>query len=146
MAVMALALSSCQQNESKTNNASASVLPAGSELVETVHTPASPDAAVLSFEKSSHDFGKIKAGEKVHYDFNFTNTGKTPLIISSATATCGCTVPETPKEPIKPGESSVIKVIFDSTGKSGLQDKVITVASNGNPPSVEVHLTGEVTN
>lgn len=102
------------------------------------------NAPVIKFEKEMYAFGKITEGEKVHYDFKFTNTGKSPLIITSATATCGCTIPEPPKEPINPGKQGVIKVIFDSKGKLGLNDKVITINSNANPPQSMVHLVGEV--
>jgi hypothetical protein len=148
IAAAALVLSACQQSSTTAGSIDSINLsePAVNTKVDTTSsTPMSADAAVLTFENMSHDFGKIAAGEKVQYDFYFTNTGKTPLIITGATATCGCTVPETPKEPIQPGEKGVIKVVFDSTGKTGLQDKVITVTSNGNPSSVEVHLKGEVT-
>ncbi len=103
------------------------------------------NAAVMKFEKDAHDFGKIKTGDKVTYDFKFTNTGKSPLIITDATATCGCTKPEWPKTPVKPGESGVIHVTFNSAGKSGLQDKQITVTANTNPAQSRVHLVGEVT-
>ncbi len=84
----------------------------------------SDEAPVFKFEKESYDFGQITDGEKVSYDFKFTNVGKTPLIVTSATATCGCTVPDYPKEPIAPGAEGVIKVVFDSTGKPGMQNKV----------------------
>ena len=107
-------------------------------------TVSAENAPIIKFEKEMYAFGKITEGEKVHYDFKFTNTGKSPLIISSATATCGCTIPEPPKEPINPGKQGVIKVIFDSNGKLGLNDKVITVNSNANPPQSMVHLVGEV--
>jgi hypothetical protein len=98
----------------------------------------------MKFEKESHDFGKIKTGDKVNYDFKFTNTGKSPLIISEAHATCGCTIPEWPKAPVKPGESGIIKVTFNSAGKTGLQDKQITVTANTVPAQTMVHLIGEV--
>jgi len=103
------------------------------------------DAPVMKFEKDTHDFGKIKRGDKVTYDFKFVNTGKTPLIITDAVATCGCTKPEVPKAPIKPGESGNVHVTFDSAGKLGLQDKQITVTANTNPAQTRVHLIGEVT-
>jgi hypothetical protein len=102
------------------------------------------NAPVAKFEKESHDFGKIKEGDKVSYDFKFTNTGKSPLIITSARATCGCTTPTWPKAPVKPGESGVISVTFNSAGKSGLQDKQITVTANTQPAETMVHLIGEV--
>jgi len=103
------------------------------------------NAPTIKFEKETHDFGKIKAGEKVTYEFKFTNTGKSPLIIKDAIATCGCTKPEWPKTPIKPGEEGAVKVTFNSTGKMGLQDKQITVTANTNPAQSMVHLIGEVT-
>lgn len=135
----AAALSACQQSKS------ASVTDTAAATEKMTSTPVlSPDAPVISFEHGMYNFGKIKQGEKVHYDFKFTNTGKTPLIISNATATCGCTIPEIPKAPVKPGESGVIKVVFSSAGKMGMQDKVVTITSNGNPTTTEVHLIGEV--
>ena len=107
-------------------------------------TIANANAPVMKFEVESHDFGKAKAGDKVTYEFAFTNTGKSPLIITNATASCGCTVPEWPKEPVMPGKGGKIKVTFDSAGKSGLQDKQITVTANTNPARNMVHLIGEV--
>lgn len=101
--------------------------------------------ASLNFEKNNFDFGKIKQGEKVTHEFKFTNKGSEPLIISSATATCGCTVPEYPKEPIAPGAGGIIKVVFDSAGKSGMQHKVVTITANTTPAATEIYLTGEIT-
>lgn len=102
------------------------------------------DAPMIKFDKEVYNFGVITEGESVKYDYSFKNTGKTPLIITNAMATCGCTVPEYPTKPIKPGASGVIKVIFNSVGKIGLQDKIITIISNANPNSSTVHLVGEV--
>jgi hypothetical protein len=99
---------------------------------------------VMKFEFESHDFGKIKQADKTTYEFKFTNTGKSPLIITNATATCGCTTPEWPKVPLQPGESGKIKVTFNSAGKSGLQDKLVTITANTNPAQNMVHLIGEV--
>lgn len=115
----------------------------GSAAVANTTANAS-NAPVMKFDKETHDFGKIKMGDKVVYDFKFTNTGKSPLIITDATATCGCTKPEWPKDPIKPGESGAIHVTFDSSSKQGLQDKLITVTANTNPAQNSVHLIGEV--
>jgi hypothetical protein len=105
---------------------------------------ASNAAAAMKFEKETHDFGKIKSGDLVTYDFKFTNSGQAPLIITDAVATCGCTKPEYSKTPIKPGESSAIHVTFNSAGKVGLQDKQITITANTNPAQSRVHLIGEV--
>lgn len=99
---------------------------------------------VLKFDKEIYDFGKIKAGDKVSYDYSFVNTGKSPLIITDAVASCGCTIPSWPKKPINPGQKEAIKVIFDSAGKSGLIDKQITITANTAPAQTLVHLVGEV--
>jgi plastocyanin len=107
-------------------------------------TTVNANAPVMKFEFDSHDFGKVKAGDKVTYEFKFTNTGPSPLIITNATASCGCTVPEWPKEPIEPGQGGKIKVTFDSANKEGLQDKQITVTANTSPAQNVVHLVGEV--
>ena len=79
------------------------------------------------------DFGKIKEGENLDVSFRFKNTGSKPLVISNVTASCGCTVPETPKKPYAPGETGVIKASFNSTGKPGSQSKQVTVYANTNP-------------
>ncbi len=107
-------------------------------------TAVNANAPVMKFEFESHDFGKVKAGDKVTYEFKFTNTGASPLIVTNATASCGCTVPEWPKEPVQPGKGGIIKVTFDSANKEGLQDKQITVTANTTPAQNVVHLVGEV--
>jgi len=142
MATVAIALASCQQNAGKKADAISDTTTAATAA--TAATVPAADAAVISFEKDSYNFGNVTQGEKVYYSYKFKNTGKSPLIVLNATATCGCTVPEVPKEPVKPGDEGVIKVVFDSNGKQGLQDKVITVTSNANPAIAELHLTGEV--
>jgi uncharacterized cupredoxin-like copper-binding protein len=117
---------------------------AADSTVSKTTAVAPEDAAVISFESGMYNFGKINQGEKVNHEFKFKNTGKSPLIITNATATCGCTTPDIPKAPVKPGESGVIKVVFNSAGKMGMQDKIVTITSNGNPATTEVHLIGEV--
>jgi len=117
----------------------------GQGAVKTTDSAATAaNAPVMKFQYDNHDFGKIQEGDKVNYKFSFTNTGKTPLIISSAVASCGCTTPEWPKGPIKPGDGGLINVTFNSTGRKGLQDKMITITANTNPPQNVVHLIGEV--
>ena len=101
-------------------------------------------APVMTFAKESHDFGQVNEGDKVVFDFFFTNTGKSALIISSATATCGCTVPEYPKEPVAPGKTGIIHVVFNSAGKSGMQNKIITLTTNTFKGNEELHLVGNV--
>jgi hypothetical protein len=102
------------------------------------------NAPVIKFDNESYDFGKIKQGDKVSYTFKFTNTGKSPLIIRDAVASCGCTTPEWTRTPILPGNKGILSLVFNSAGKSGLQDKQITVTANTNPAQSMVHLVGEV--
>lgn len=117
-----------------------------SETVATASETSPADAPVFKFVKESFDFGQITMGEKVSYDFEFTNIGKSPLIITSATATCGCTVPEFPKEPVAPGAEGVVRVVFDSAGKLGMQNKVVTITANTVPETTELNILGNVVN
>jgi hypothetical protein len=102
------------------------------------------NAPVIKFDEEAFGFGKINQGDSVVHQFKFTNVGKSPLIITDAVATCGCTKPEWPKGPVQPGAGGVIKVTFHSVGKSGLQDKMVTITGNTVPAQNMVHLTGEV--
>jgi hypothetical protein len=95
---------------------------------------------VISFEKDFHDFKKLISGEQVSYSFKFKNTGKTLLIISNVSTSCGCAVSSFPKQPIKPGEEASIDVSFDSEGKHGLQTKIITVFTNTQPPTTTLRI------
>lgn len=97
---------------------------------------------VLTFAETKHDFGNIKQGDIVEHVFKFKNTGNAPLVIKQVDVTCGCTTPEWPKEPIAPGKSGTIKAVFNSAGKMGQQNKVITVQSNAlNAPTQVTILT-----
>ena len=100
--------------------------------------------AVFKFNEEEFNFGNIKQGESIMHDFEFTNTGKAPLIITNASGSCGCTVPEWPKEPIAPGAKGVIKVTFNSAGKQGVQDKTVTLQSNALQNPMVLHLKGNV--
>jgi FtsZ-interacting cell division protein ZipA len=88
---------------------------------------------VMTFKETEHDFGNIKSDKKVQHTFTFTNTGQAPLIIENATATCGCTVPEWPKEPVLPGKTGTIKVEYDPAGRTAQQSKQITITANTEP-------------
>jgi hypothetical protein len=92
--------------------------------------PADGKYPVMTFENAEHDFGTIAAGSKVNYSFQFKNTGEADLIITRAVGSCGCTIPEYPKTPIKVGESAKIDVSFNSAGKHGNQQKSVTISTN----------------
>ncbi len=111
---------------------------------QAVASEVNKNAAEFKFEVEEYNFGSIKQGESITYTFNFTNVGKEPLIITDASATCGCTIPEWSKESIKKGEKGSIKVTFNSTGKMGLQDKPVTIYSNAKTPQTIVRLKGNV--
>lgn len=100
--------------------------------------------AIIEFEQEVIEFGEITQGEIIEKTFRFKNVGKSDLIISSAQGSCGCTVPEWPKEPIKPGEEGVMNVKFDSNGKQGKQNKTITLVANTIPNTTVVALKGDV--
>ncbi|MBD3583938.1 DUF1573 domain-containing protein [Flavobacterium selenitireducens] len=103
----------------------------GPDLSKTKRVPpADGKYPALTFEELEHDFGKIVTGDKVTHVFKFKNTGEADLIISKAYGTCGCTVPEYPKEPLKPGASGEIKVSFNSSGKHGNQSKSVILETN----------------
>lgn len=99
---------------------------------------------VFSVADTTYDFGTIQENDVVQYNFRFKNTGSKPLIISSATSTCGCTVPQYPKEPVAPGEEGVLKVVFNSAGKSGRQFKPIFVTANTMPAHFNLKITCDV--
>lgn len=106
--------------------------------------PIIKDSTTVQLIDTIYNFGKAKEGEIVEYNYRFKNTGSKPLIVVKATASCGCTVPEKPDQPILPGETGFIKVKFDSKGRVGHADKKIMVISNANPAFPDMLLTGEV--
>lgn len=109
----------------------------------TTVAPVNPNAPDAVFEKDVLDFGTIEYDSDGNREFKFKNAGKEPLIIYSATGSCGCTVPTAPKEPIKPGESASIKVHYD-TKRVGSFEKTVTVSSNGKTPSKTLKIKGTV--
>jgi len=118
---------------------------------EDVDLPVDPDGQtdqkslpVMAFDKALHDFGDIKAGEKVSYSFRFVNRGRRDLIIQNASGSCGCTVPDFPKEPIPPGREGFIRVLFNSEGKNGIQEKQVTVLANTLPNTNEIRIKASI--
>jgi hypothetical protein len=105
---------------------------------------AAMDTTTVELIDSVYNFGKITEGEKVTFNFRFRNTGIKPLVISSTSASCGCTVPEKPERPVLPGETGYIKVVFNSRGKMGHNEKNITVIANTKPNFPVLLLKGDV--
>lgn len=107
----------------------------------TVNIDASGPA--IQFAQLEHDYGTILQGADGNCEFVFTNTGTEPLTLSNVRSSCGCTVPNWPKEPIAPGQSSVIKVHYDSN-RVGPISKTITVTSNGSEAPIILKIKGTV--
>jgi hypothetical protein len=125
--VLLLALASCQENDnSKTDKA------ANTSLSNRTDATAKDSSQYTTIEwmETSKNFGKVTEGQKVEVAFHFKNTGNKPLVIERVQPGCGCTVAETPKEPIQPGKEGVIKGAFDSNGRVGMQHKSIYVETN----------------
>ena len=119
--ICVLAFVSCKENASnkiKADNITAAARDEASKLIP-----------VMTFEKTEHDFGTIEQGTPQETVFKFKNTGNGPLIITSATSSCGCTVPDPPKDPIPAGESSEMLVKFNGNGQNQVT-KTITVKAN----------------
>lgn len=106
---------------------------------ESAQATASGKMPKITFaEKGIYDFGTLTEGDTVEHVFKFTNTGEFPLIINNITVSCGCTTPEWPREPIAPGATSSIRVRFNSRGKSGEQNKTVTVIANTDPAMTDL--------
>jgi hypothetical protein len=139
----------CSENTTKQTDQEATP---GKLSTDLVHNPgslqedtnSSLDVAIMTFTDTVHDFGRIKEGEIVQYDFNFKNTGKRNLIINDAKGSCGCTIPKYPTEPIQAGAQNIIHVTFDSKGKKGYNEKGVVVITNGKPSVSNLTILAEV--
>jgi hypothetical protein len=140
LSVMCLALFAACTNQNSTESGNSTEI----KEIATVASADTASAPVFKFEKEVYDFGEIKEGDKVTYDFKFKNIGHSPLIISSATATCGCTIPEYPKEPVAPGAEGLIRVVFNSAGKAGMQNKIVSITANTVPSLTVLNILGNV--
>jgi hypothetical protein len=125
-------------------NSAADKIKAEDERIDLTQTVSNEEVAEMVFTEEMHDFGDITEGSKPEYLFSFKNTSDVPLVITSATGSCGCTVPEWPRNPIAPGGTGEIKVSFDSSGRSGRQDKQVTIEANTNPRTTVIKITSNV--
>ncbi|HKB44858.1 MAG TPA: DUF1573 domain-containing protein [Chitinophagaceae bacterium] len=125
-----ISLLACQTNDKKTT--------AGTEIPKEERDKALKDSANFTtvewLDSTYKDLGKVKEGQQVEVSFRFKNTGTKNLVIDDVTASCGCTVPEKPQEPITPGQEGMIKAKFDSKGKPvGEARKEVYVTANTTP-------------
>jgi hypothetical protein len=109
----------------------------------TQQPAASTSLADIKMDKMTHDYGNIQQGGNGECEFKFTNNGKEPLVITNCQGSCGCTVPQCPKEPILPGKSGVIKVKYDTNRPGGIY-KTVTVTSNAKSGNVVLTIKGNV--
>lgn len=141
LAIICIAvLSSCSDNGRKDGGIGTDAI----TNTESANGKINTDLPELKFEEEVFDFGKITQGEKVSHSFVFKNTGNKSLIISNAEGSCGCTVPEWPKEPIPPNGTGKINVVFSSEGKSGIMEKTITIVTNCEPSTRIIRIKTEI--
>ena len=114
------------------------------EAVPQVKLSESRAKTNVSFADMTHNFGSIQQDSKHTKVFKFTNTGTEPLIIEDAKGSCGCTVPTFPKEPIKPGETSEIEVVYSPGKQQGAQTKTVTITANTNPITTSLNISANV--
>jgi len=109
-----------------------------------IFAQAKSQEAIIKFDKEWYDFGKLKKGEKVFYDFKFKNVGLSPLVISDVDAGCSCTVPEWPQTPVLPNSTAIIKVSYSSKDHNGVFNKAIRISSNSSTPTKIIRIKGIV--
>lgn len=136
--VFVLGISSCAPKNNDVNTDLVDIT-----TTATGNSPAGKEPA-MKFDTDVHDFGKISQGERVSYSFKFKNVGGSNLIISEAHGSCGCTVPKFPKDPVAPGQVEVIDVEFSSEGKSGAQEKTVTLTTNCSPNTKVITIKADV--
>ncbi len=112
--------------------------------IETTMVQDSLSSTTVDVPIIEHDFGIAEEGEIVEFNYSFKNTGTNPLIVSNVTASCGCTIPEKPEAPVKPGETNYIKVKFNTTNRSGATRKTIFVTANTKPEFPQLILMGTI--
>jgi hypothetical protein len=151
----AITIASCKDADktAETSSATATTTTEPTNTATATSTATAPqqntvDPATLTkvewLDGMDKDFGKIVEGKNLEVSFRFKNVGDKPLVISNVTASCGCTVPETPKKPYQPGETGVIKASFNSTGKVGSQSKQVNVFANLEPAMTSLVFRVEV--
>lgn len=112
--------------------------------VKTETAAPNPNAAKIDFKEESYSFGEVAEGPQVTHEFKFTNNGKEPLVLSNVRASCGCTTPSWPKEPVLPGKDASILVTYNTQGRPGAFTKSITITSNSDTPNKVIYIKGEV--
>lgn len=129
---------SCQNNNDKEISTDIVNNPATAGKIKNNKLPE------ITFKQKTFDFGAIEEGEKVSHVFKFKNTGNADLVITKVEASCGCTVAKYSKKPVAPGEEGMIEVIFDTSGRQGMQHKTVTILANTQPNVTKLEFTAEI--
>jgi len=150
----AITIASCKEADKTADTTTSATATTTTEATNTATATSTATAAptvdpatltkVEWLDGMDKDFGKIEEGKTLEVSFRFKNVGDKPLVISNVSASCGCTVPETPKKPYAPGETGVIKASFNSAGKSGAQAKQVNVFANLDPAMTTLNFHVEV--
>lgn len=138
--VFALAFTSCGKD-----NAASKINKSNLKTAMSRDAEIKKGAPEISFAKNEYDFGTVLEGEIIDTSFILTNTGKSDLIITDAKASCGCTVPEWPRNAIKPGENAMVRVKFNTSGKPNRQVKTVTLYTNTTKGREVLKVKGMVT-
>lgn len=146
IAIALIAFASCKDEAPK--GESKDLLP--TDLVSNPRSAGGTDTAAfnalptMDFKDTVHDFGIMHDGETSTYGFEFKNNGKSPLLVSGASGSCGCTVADYPREPIQPGQGGVMKVMFNSTDKIGHQEKSVSISTNSKRGTHMLYIKADV--
>ena len=119
--------------------------PAAMPVVAPTTPPVDENAGKFKFQEETHDFGTVPEGPLAEYDFEFKNVGKSPIVITDAHGSCGCTVPTWPHDPILPKKSAKIHVAYTTSGRQGMINKDVIINSNAQQNPMRLHITGNVT-
>jgi hypothetical protein len=150
LALIMIVFAACNQNAGDKEKSAADSGMLSTSIVNNPHSANGLDTATynakptMDFKDTLHDFENVQQGEVVQYEFEFTNNGKSPLIISSATGSCGCTVADYAHDPILPGQSATMKAVFSSAGKTGHQEKSISIITNAKRPVYMLYIKADV--
>ncbi len=155
LAVLFVSFMSCKSSDSSASTESAAKAVENTTTTAADKTNVKKDNAAptgptttIEFPESTYDFGTVKDGEKVTHEYKFKNTGSEPLVISNAKGSCGCTVPDWPREPVAPGAEGIIKVVFNTKNKGSVegrkQTKRVTITANTDPTTTFLTITGIV--
>lgn len=149
--LLVVVMASCKQEPATVTETPDPIFQPKGGMADLVYNPMRSDGTldssylpVLTWKEDQFDFGTLFEGDIVTHDFEFTNTGTAPLLITRATSTCGCTIPEWPRKPVPPDSTSSIRVKFNSLHKEGGQKKVVTIFANTFPNTTTVTIQGKV--